>query len=117
MKILKIAGGIFLLLILGAMMGVGASPSLTAGVDLEKAQELLEQSQAEGYITSFTCIGNEAEVTSHFWAGLTGKGKKGLALSLAAICNSQQSGDRITILDSQSGKTLASFFGGTYRVE
>jgi hypothetical protein len=113
--VIAIAGVFVLLVTIGTLMGV--APSSTAAVDIEKAEELLQQSKTAGYITSFTCTGNEAEVTPQFWAGLNARAKKGLAMSLAAICDSQQSGNRITILDDQSGKTLASLSGSTYRVD
>lgn len=84
------------------------APTAPTGVDVAKAQSLIDQSMAAGYITRFTCVGNEAHVTPQFWMALDAQERKGLAVSLGAICNSQNSGSRITIFSSQSGRELAS---------
>ena len=46
-----------------------------------------------------------------FWASLEVNGKRGLIGSLARICAAQNSGDRMTIYDAQSGKQLAYYNG------
>ena len=64
-----------------------------------------------GYITDRSCTGNTAHVTPAFWHGLNAKGKEGVVLALARICSVQNSGDRMTVKDSISGKDLASYSG------
>ena len=94
------------------LAGCGPAPSLTANIDVEEARRLTEQSRKLGYITDFTCLGNEASVTPQFWNTVSAKSKQGVVLSLAKLCDAENSGNRMTVKDSQSGKTLASYDGG-----
>lgn len=89
-----------------------APPSLSSQIDAAEAIRLRDASVKAGYITSHTCTGNEAMVTPHFWNGIDAKAKEGVVLSLARICDVEQSGDRMTVKDATSGKTLASYSGG-----
>lgn len=112
-----------LLLLLGIVLLVALwwqgslSTTATSTVDLAQANALVQRSQQEGYITSFDCTDNVAHVRTVFWQGLDAGGKRGLALSLAAICGSRDAGNRITINDSQSGRKLAAISSGRYSVE
>lgn len=89
----------------------------TPGVDVAAAQALLDKSRAEGYVTQFSCRDNEASITPRVWQGLDDTGKRGITQGFAAICEGQKAGYRMTMLDSESGKKLASFSAGRYRVE
>lgn len=98
-------------LLLVTTFGCGDLDSPASRVNAQKARALIDQSVSAGDITRWTCTGNEAAVRPGFWQALDERAKRGVVLSLAAICREQQSGDRMTILDAQSGKRLASYTG------
>lgn len=103
----------FLRVVCAAMCAAcGPAPSLTEHINVEDAKRLTAESMKLGYITEYTCAGNTADVTPQFWNGIPAKTKEGVVLSLAKICDAQNSGNRMTIRDSRSGKTLASYDGG-----
>jgi hypothetical protein len=97
------------LLAVGCADSVAHSPA--SRVDPSRARALIDQSVQAGDITRRTCLGNEAAVRPGFWQGLNERGKQGVVLSLAAICLSEGSGDRMTVYDAQSGKRLAAYTG------
>ena len=82
-----------------------------------KRNQLLDDSERIGLIVKRTCIGNEAQVSPAGWAALSADEKRGMAIALAAWCDDQNSGDRITIIDARSGRTLATISGGSYSVK
>jgi hypothetical protein len=101
------------------VLGCSAQPSqpLLSGVNLDKARELVRQSQDAGLINRYTCVGNEAYVNPVAWAAFNVDEKRGMAISLGAICEAEQSGSRMTIYDYQSGRKLAYFDGSRLTVE
>lgn len=119
---LVIAGVLGVLVVLSLLVTVsersrpdrGRSPE-----DTKRRAELaafVQQTLAEGVVTKFSCTGNEAQVNPVAWAVFDADAKRGLTRSLARHCDDQSSGDRITIIDAQSGRTLATFHGGRYTV-
>jgi hypothetical protein len=62
-------------------------------------------------------VGNQAQIAPFVWQTFDADAKKGLTIALAAHCKAQQSGDRITIIDSQSGRELASYGAFGYSVK
>lgn len=115
MRIVKLVGvaiglGVLVTILasLGADVPSGPTPEMVAD-----AQAMVARDQRAGRIRNFTCTGNTAEVEPAFWAALDAQGKRGVTISLAAVCHGQQSGYRITVLDAQSGRQLAEFSGGS----
>lgn len=82
-----------------------------------QAKLLIDQSVQAGYITEWTCVGNTARVAPVFWLGVDAQTKEGVVLSLARVCESQNSGDRMTIFDARSGRKLAEYHGGSVRFQ
>jgi hypothetical protein len=70
----------------------------------------------KGVVTSMECTGNEAQVSPLAWGVFDADAKRGLTLKLAQHCDDQNSGNYITIIDAQSGRTLAEYRGGRYSV-
>jgi hypothetical protein len=107
-------GVLFVLGVVGNALTPGGPQSnapdrLLTEENLTKARALIEASQRDGFIRKFTCVGNEAYVTKPPWLAMNIDGKRGLAISLAGICEAENSGARITIYDFQSGQELASY--------
>ena len=92
-------------------------PTATQREAATKRNQLLDDSERIGLIVKRTCIGNEAQVSPAGWAALSADEKRGMAIALAAWCDDQNSGDRITIIDARSGRTLATISGGSYSVK
>lgn len=84
---------------------------------IEKARTLVQQSQAAGYIAQWSCTGNTAYVRPEFWTAMDVDGKRGLAISLAGLCEAEDSGRSITIFNQQTGKRLAAFSLDRFTVE
>lgn len=74
-----------------------------------KREALIQQSVDAGFIQRFTCVGNTAYIAPVAWLTFDAGAKEGLAISLAAHCDAEHSGNRITLYDAQSGRELASF--------
>lgn len=83
---------------------------------IAKSVSAVNEAVAAGQIRNFTCTGNTAEVEPAFWLALDAQGKRGLTLALANACLAQNSGHRITVSSSQSGRTLAEYSAGSYKV-
>lgn len=64
----------------------------------------------------YSCVGNEAFVNPVAWASMNIDEKRGMTISLAAICESRDSGGYMTLFDHQSGRRLAALIGGSFEV-
>lgn len=116
-----VVGGALLLFVAAALIrGTNQPeppPTHINGVDLVKARALIEESQAAGYVTKYTCTGNEAQVTPRFWNAMLADTKKAFTMSLAALCERERSGNRMTVVDNRSGRVLATFAYGDYEIQ
>lgn len=92
-------------------------PPLLDAANLARARELVAASESTGQIARWSCVGNEAYVNPSTWAVFNVDEKKGMAISMAAICEAENSGRYIDIFDHQSGRKLARFDGLRFRVE
>jgi hypothetical protein len=78
---------------------------------------VVQQMEKSGVVTRYTCVGNEAYVTPIAWRTFDADLKEKVTMHLAAACEAQQSGFRMTVFDSQSGQRLATFGASGYRVQ
>lgn len=102
----------FVLLVVLVMVGPTPTDS-NATIDPARAQAFVDRATQSGALTDWTCTGNTAHVTPAFWESLDAKGKEGLVAALARVCDSRNSGNRMTIFDARSGRQLADYGGGT----
>lgn len=109
------------IILLGALLCACGTPQplepLLTKDAVEKARTLVQQSEAAGFIAKWSCTGNEAYVRPEFWTAMDVDGKRGLAISLAGLCEAEDSGRSITIFDQQTGKRLAAFRLNRFTVE
>jgi hypothetical protein len=85
--------------------------------DEAKARDAaVKEAVKNGVVRKVTCQGNEAQVPRLTWLAADADTKRALTTLLATWCDDQQSGNRMTVIDAQSGQTLASYDGRTYSV-
>lgn len=107
-------------LVAGWLVACGSSAPeqpLLSAENLATARTLVRTSEATGQLARWSCVGNEAFVNPLTWAAFDVDEKRGMAISLAAICEAENSGRYINIFDHQSGQKLANFDGLRFTVE
>lgn len=117
LTVIGVVIGVIVFLVVALAVPSRSKPApLLNSESLAHARSLLAEGQQAGYITRFTCIRNEVAVMPRMWITLDAEGKRGLTLGMAGLCEAQNSGRRMTVIDAQSGRRLASYHGGTYQV-
>lgn len=89
-----------------------SNPSNAPKQPLNKvAVDALDNLERQGAIVKRSCVGNEAQINALAWAALDVEQKRALARGLGAWCEAQDSGHRMTLIDSRTGRKLAHFDG------
>ena len=108
------------LLAAGAIWIASMVPSLMTPTisqeQLEEAAKRITTAQQDGLLVRYDCLENRAHVEPMHWRALSLDLKQSLATALATTCQAEHRGYRMTIIDVRTGRDLANFSSGTFRV-
>lgn len=79
-------------------------------------QEKIKTLEKTGLLTKFDIDMNEAYVNQAIWDKITLDTKKGVAVTLAKVCDEAGSSGRIVIINYLSGKKLAKYSSWGFKV-
>jgi hypothetical protein len=83
---------------------------------LEEAASVITAAEQDGVLVRYTCTENQAHVQAAPWRALNVDLKKNLAAALAMTCQAERRGYRMMVVDFRTGRQLASFSSGSFRV-
>jgi hypothetical protein len=83
---------------------------------LEAAAKVITAAQDDGLLVRYACTENRAHVQAAPWHALNEDLKKSLIAALAATCQAERRGYRMTVVDFRTGRELANFASGSFRV-
>jgi hypothetical protein len=109
--VLLIACGLWVASIVPELM----TPTISRD-QLEAAAKVITAAQQDGLLVRYTCTDNRAHVQPAVWGPLTEGLKEGLAAALAMTCQAERRGYRMTVVDFRTGRDLANFSSGSFRV-
>ena len=111
----KLPATLIVLMLAGACGGGAETISVSAD---EKAKAIaeLEPLQKVG-VLQYDCQNLETQIAPAAWQQLNANAKRAMAIQAASACFTDDRGFRMTIVDSQSGKRLASIGALGYSVE
>ena len=105
------------LVVLFSLNGYRTESSTAPSANIQRrAKAVVERDKKSGLIRRYTCVDQDALVDPGLWSLLHQEGKRGLAMSLAALCHGRVTGYRMTIKDADGGGTLASFVDGQFEL-
>jgi len=109
---------------LGIIIAVGAAGLLlvllffhsspTNDVPLEQGQmatALVTRMMTNGVLVNYDCATNTSWVNRAVWDKYNAEQKRNITISLATMCNTQHAGYRISVLDYETKREIASFDG------
>ena len=80
------------------------------------AMAIIQQMSTDGILMDYACAENQAFVNKPLWDRLNPDQKRSLTMNLAAACDNQHAGYRMTIVDVESKQHLASFDGQSFKI-
>ena len=83
---------------------------------LEAAASVIATAQRDGLLVRYTCEENQAHVQPAPWRALNQDLKKELTAALATTCQAAGHGHRMMVVDFRTGRDLANFSSGSFRV-
>jgi hypothetical protein len=83
---------------------------------IEAAGEVITSAQHDGLLVRYSCTDNRAHVQPVLWRGADDARKEGLTAALAMTCQAERRGYRMTVVDFRTGRDLANFSSGSFRV-
>jgi hypothetical protein len=83
---------------------------------LEAAARVITTAQQDGLLVRYTCTDNRAHVQPAEWGPLSEGRKEDLTTALAMTCQAERRGYRMTVVDFRTGRELANFSSGSFRV-
>lgn len=106
-----------LLLALAAMTGSGPAPYGATPEQIAGSRERIQKAVDGGLIRRYDCAARRAYVPGPTWRALDADQKRNMTMMLANVCQGETQARMITVVDDSTGKTVATFSGGTYSVE
>jgi hypothetical protein len=109
---------------LGIIIAVGAAGLLLVllffhssprdDVSIEQSQmaaALVTRMMTNGVLVNYDCATNTSWVNRAVWEKYNAEQKRNITISLATMCNTQHAGYRISVLDYDTKREIASFDG------
>jgi hypothetical protein len=91
------------------------TPTISPG-QLDAAMKVIAQAQQDGLLVRYSCEENRAHVQPVPWRALSDELKKSLAAALGTTCQAEGHGNRMSVVDLRTGRDLANFSSGSFRV-
>jgi hypothetical protein len=83
---------------------------------IDAATRVIATAQQDGLLVRYSCTDNRAHVQPVQWRAADDRRKEGLTAALAMTCQAERHGYRMTVVDFRTGRDLANFSSGLYRV-
>ncbi|HEY7449661.1 MAG TPA: hypothetical protein VH702_16015 [Vicinamibacterales bacterium] len=83
---------------------------------IEAASKVITTAQQDGLLVRYSCTDNRAHVQPVQWRGADDALKEGLTAALAMTCQAERHGYRMTVVDVRTGRDLANFSSGSFRL-
>jgi hypothetical protein len=83
---------------------------------LDAATKVITTAQQQGLLVRYSCTDNRAHVQPAGWRAAKDDDKEGLTAALALTCQAERHGYRMTVVDFRTGRDLANFSSGSFRV-
>jgi hypothetical protein len=75
------------------------------------AAALVDKMMTNGVLVNYDCSQTKAWVNRAVWDNYNGQQKRDMTIGLATVCNTQHAGYRISVIDYDARREIASFDG------